>query len=294
MPHRVVVFGDVIDDVLVIPEGPIRPDTDTPAATRNRPGGSAANVAAWLGSLGTPVDFVGLVGRDDAVRHSAALAAFGVEPHLRAHPELSTGSIVVLVEGEGRSMLTDRGANAALDPDAVTDAMLEAADLLHLTGYSLFHSGREDAFRRLIARAKERGVAVSVDPASAGFLLDYGPARFLDAITGADLLFPNLDEGTALTGLADPERIGRALSERVGLVALTLGPAGVLMAQQGQPVGVVPAVETRTVDPTGAGDAFCAGFIHAWLAGADPIGAAEAGVRLAATALAVIGGRPPN
>ena len=294
MPGRVVVFGDVIDDVLVIPRGPIRPDTDTSAAIRNRPGGSAANVAAWLGSLGTPVDFVGLVGRDDVARHRAALAAFGVEAHLGAHPELPTGTIIVLVDGGSRSMLTDRGANADLDPASVTDAMLDAADLLHLTAYSLFDSGRQQQFRDLIARAKARGVVVSVDPASAGFLLDYGTDRFLDAIEGADLLFPNLDEGAALTGLADPERIACTLSARVALVALTLGSAGVLVAQSGVPAAVVPAVAAQTVDPTGAGDAFCAGFLRAWLASNDPLTAAEAGARLAVRALSAIGGRPPG
>jgi len=53
---RIVVFGDVIDDIVVVPSGPIRPDTDTPSSIRNSPGGSAANAASWLGSAGAQVD----------------------------------------------------------------------------------------------------------------------------------------------------------------------------------------------------------------------------------------------
>ena len=61
-PVRIVCFGDIIDDVVVVPNGPIRDDTDTDSVIRNRPGGSPANTAAWLGSLGAAVDFVGVVG----------------------------------------------------------------------------------------------------------------------------------------------------------------------------------------------------------------------------------------
>jgi len=46
--ERILVFGDVIDDIIVVPSGPIRVDTDTPSAIRSRAGGSAANTAAWL------------------------------------------------------------------------------------------------------------------------------------------------------------------------------------------------------------------------------------------------------
>ena len=45
----VMVVGDVIDDVLAVTEGPIRPDTDTLANIAVRPGGSAANTACWIG-----------------------------------------------------------------------------------------------------------------------------------------------------------------------------------------------------------------------------------------------------
>lgn len=292
MPRCVVVFGDVIDDILAIPRGPIRGDTDTPASIRFRAGGSAANAAAWLGSLGASVDFVGVVGRDDVARHTALLAAVGVRAHLRSHPDLPTGTIIVLVDGERRSMLTERGANADLDPDRVTDGLLDSAAVLHLTGYSLFHGSHQESFRGLIGRARARRVTVSIDPASAGFIRDYGVARFLDAIAGAGMLFPNRDEGRALTGLVEPERIACTLSERFGLVALTLGADGVLVASGGTLIAHVPAVATRTVDPTGAGDAFYAGFIHTWLDTGDPVAAANAGVQVAARALSVVGGRP--
>ena len=59
---KVLVVGDVIDDVIVVPHGPIRPDTDTISDIRSSPGGSAGNTASWLGHLGVEVEFVGMVG----------------------------------------------------------------------------------------------------------------------------------------------------------------------------------------------------------------------------------------
>src|SRR5690606_9632200 len=115
MPRsRIVCFGDLIDDVVVIPSGPVRDDTDTPSTIRFRPGGSAANTAAWLGALGASVDLVACVGRGDGLRHVEQLG--GVRAALAEHPELPTGTIVILVDGERRHMLTERGANQALDP----------------------------------------------------------------------------------------------------------------------------------------------------------------------------------
>jgi sugar/nucleoside kinase (ribokinase family) len=292
MRDRVVLFGDVIDDVVAVPIGPVRTDTDTPSSIRFTAGGSAANTATWLGVLGTPVDFVGLVGAGDAERHAARLRDSGVTPFIGMHPTLPTGTIVVIVEGEKRTMFTERGANAALEPAAVTGELLASAAVLHLTGYSFFGATDPAPFVRLIDRARAAGVHVSVDPGSGGFIEDYGVDRFLDDIGGADLVFPNLEEGRVMTGLEDPLAIAAKLTSRFAIVALTLDAGGVVIATRGAAPRLVPAVTCEIVDPTGAGDAFSAGFINEWLATGDPVLAAEAGARTAARAIAAIGARP--
>jgi sugar/nucleoside kinase (ribokinase family) len=75
---RVLVFGDLIDDIIVVPRGPIRSDTDTPSDIRSRAGGSAANTAAWLAQAGADVTFAGRCAQADVARHAALLEAAGV------------------------------------------------------------------------------------------------------------------------------------------------------------------------------------------------------------------------
>lgn len=304
MTGRVVVFGDVIDDVVVVPSGPVRPDTDTPSTITVTAGGSAANAAAWLAAAGASVDFVGRVGEDDVARHESVLRASGVRPVLAGDQEHGTGRIVVIVEGEHRTMLTDRGANAHFTADAVSADVLEEAAAVHFTGYSIFHGDDPTPVRRLIDRAHEAGVLVSLDPASAGGLGDYGVDRFLEVAAGVDLLLPNLDEGRALGGSEDPDAMLVALLDHFPLVALTLGSGGVLVgARGGEPIRV-EAARVTAIDPTGAGDAFGAGFLATLIGGGLAVGAVEdarvallrrageAGVSLAARAVTTLGGRP--
>ncbi|MCU1482750.1 MAG: hypothetical protein JWQ19_3536 [Subtercola sp.] len=289
LPVRVVVIGDIFDDVIVTPSGPVRTDTDTLAAIERRPGGSAANTAAWLGSLGTQVDFVGRTHMVDTARHETALRNSGVTPHLLGESILPTGTIVVIVEravgadGEAtidtRTMLTERGANALTSPDDVTDSLLRVATHLHFTGYTIFSGQPRDGFVRLIERARMHGVTVSVDPASAGFIADHGAAVFLDTVGGVDILFPNFDEAVALTGFdvapgesavdsavdsaadsgADSPgsraaialQLVDSLTEHFPVVALTLGRAGAVVAAgaAGSPNPIRHVVECVPVEP---------------------------------------------
>jgi len=289
---RIVVFGDVIDDIVVVPSGPIRDDTDTPSSISHRAGGSAGNVASWLARQGAQVDFVGRVATSDVVRHSDVFAGYNVVARLAGDDDLPTGTIVVIVDGDSRSMLTDRGANDQFSADQVTDDLLEHASLVHFTGYSIYHGEHRDAIARLFERAAARGAIVSVDPASAGSLVDFGVERFLGLIAGAGVLLPNLDEGRALTGLHDPSEVADALGQRFPLVALTMGSAGVIVAERDRPQVRVDAVRAERVDPTGAGDAFSAGFLAEWVMSGDAVAAASAGVVVAAEAVMAVGARP--
>jgi sugar/nucleoside kinase (ribokinase family) len=289
---RIVAFGDIVNDIVAVPRAAVRRDTDTISTIRPRPGGSAANTAAWLGALGSPVDFVGCVGIADLEYHAQQLRAQGVVPHLTTAPGLPTSTIVILVEGEHRTMLTERGANRGLRAADLTDDLLEQAAVLHLTGYTLVDGPRAPGLRDLIDRAHAAGAMVSLNPGSAGFISDFGPADFVAAVDGVDIVVANVREAALLCDQTEPDRVAHAIAERYGIAVITQGPDDVVVAQRGSKPVSVPVPQARTVDPTGAGDAMSAGFLHSWVADHDLVRAAQSGIRVAARAVMVIGGRP--
>jgi sugar/nucleoside kinase (ribokinase family) len=291
---RVVVAGDVMVDVVARLAGPIAVGSDSAAQVGMRPGGSAANVAAWLAAAGASAALVARVGDDDAGRSAArALAGHGVEPRLAVDQQRSTGTCVVLVHPGGeRSMLPDAGANAALSRDDVPADLFAAGAHLHITGYTLLRDGSREAALHALALARAAGMTVSVDPSSAAPLAAVGAERFLEWTGRADLLLPNADEAAALTGEADPETAARMLARHAREVVVTLGARGALWTD-GADLVRAPAVTTRApADTTGAGDAFAAGFLVEWVAGATPAAALRGGCALAARAIGTA--RAPN
>ncbi|MBW4040575.1 MAG: hypothetical protein HIU86_00390 [Acidobacteria bacterium] len=286
----VLAVGDVIDDVLVRPVGPIAPDTDTPSAIERVAGGSAANTACWLASIGTPASLVASVGREDVQRHATLLAERGVMPHLKpsARP---TGTIVVLSQGESRSMLTDRGANEETCPADVTDRLLASHLVLHVTGHVFAGRDRDTAWQDLFARAALAGLTTSVAPGSAGHLRAIGPGRFRRIVAGVDLLIASREEAQVLTGRRDPAAAALELAAAHPLVVVTLGSDGSVLATAGSTVHV-PSVAVEVVDVTGAGDAYAAGLLAALLAGATDAEAGRRAAALAAEAVARVGARP--
>jgi sugar/nucleoside kinase (ribokinase family) len=286
---RIVVLGDVMLDVVARLEGAIAPGSDAPARIELLGGGSGANVAAWLASAGAEVVLVGAVGDDTRGRAARAeLEAAGVEARLAVDAERATGTCIVLVAPGGeRTMVPDPGANAGLEPSDLPDDAFESAGHLHVAGYALLREASRVTARTAIERARARALSVSIDPSSAALL----SSAFLDLAAGADLLLPNADEATALTGEADPERAAARLAERVPEVVVTLGAGGALWTD-GRELVRVPSERARVLDSTGAGDAFAAGLLAARAEGASPEEALAAGCRLAASAVATFGARP--
>ncbi|SRR5579883_139 len=292
---RALVVGDVMIDVIVRPEGPIAVGADRRATIRVRPGGSAANQAAWLAHFAVEARLVGRVGAADRDAQIAQFAEAGVDARLAADPTQETGRLVALINPSGeRSFFTDRGANDGLTARDIPDALLDGVDHVHISGYSFVAAGPRAAMIDLIARAKTRGVPTSVDPASSEFLREIGPQNFLAWTAGVDMCFPNEDEARVLTGAESTDEQLAALVSRYKLVVLKRGAAGCEAADGAEGLqrwrATAPRVEA--IDTTGAGDAFFAAFLAARLKGEDMDTclrrAAEAGAR-ATTAL---GGRP--
>lgn len=288
----VIILGDIVTDIVVRPHGAVAPGSDTLARMDVRAGGSGANQAAWMAQCRPDVHLIARVGNDPfAAFHRTELERAGVITHLTADPEQTTGLIVVLLDRPGeRTMLTDPGANIGIPFSDLPTELFSPGSHFHHTGYCYMY--REPTALAAVRLARDRRMTVSLDPSSASFLEEMGPKRFLEMTRGADLCFPNLDEGRVLTGESDPEAVARALGRDYGEVALKLGAAGAIWASGDQELVALAAEPAEAVDTTGAGDAFCAGFLSARLSGADPEESLRSGLRLAARAVSKVGARP--
>lgn len=290
----IVVVGDLVTDVLAVLSGDLAAGTDTGAEIRLTGGGQAANTAAWLAWQGTPVTLVAAAGDDDAGRARVAeLAAAGVHCAVRHHSGSPTGTVIVLTHDGERTMVNDRGANLLLSA-ADVDAALAAAPgarHVHVSAYTLLDGGSRGAGLRALAAARERGLTVSVDAASAAPLRRVGAAAFLDWVRGADLLLANADEARVLAGEGDPLAQAQALARVTRHAIVKRGAEGAVWAD---PDGVVavPGRRVDVVDATGAGDAFAAGLLTAWLAGASPANALLDATAAAVAAVSTLGARP--
>ncbi len=291
-----MVVGDLVTDVVAVASGPVSEGTDTTATISLRGGGAGANTAAWLAHAGHPVTLVAAVGTDPAAdQRIAELRSVGVACAVARYPYL-TGTVVVISGGVERTMLCDRGANAALRPEDVDRALRESPDAvhLHLSGYPLLDPGSRAAGRHALAVARGAGLTVSVDAASAAPLRQVGGSQFLTWVRGADLMFANRDEAVVLAGEHRDGDLARELARHVGAAVVKLGGRGAVWSRGAGRSVAVPAVATRVVDVTGAGDAFAAGALVAWLSGSLPEDVLAAGAHLGALAVGRIGARPPG
>ncbi|MFD7440284.1 carbohydrate kinase family protein [Streptomyces sp. NPDC059909] len=291
-----LVIGDVATDVVARHGSALAHGTDTAAEIRTLPGGAGANAACWAAHSGcTDVRLLGRVGADTASWHDGHLRRAGVRPLLVPDRQAGTATVVALVDAHAeRTFLTDSGAALRISPADWSPDLLDGVGRLHLSGYLFFARPSRELAVLALADARERGIPVSVDPASAGFIATLGVDRFLAAAAGADVLLPNADEARLLTGIPDIADAAAKLSLQVPLAVVTLGAGGALVAESGALTARVPPVPATAVDSTGAGDAFTGAFLAALLAGADPAAAAHEGCRAGALAVTLHGGRPPG
>jgi len=291
---RVIVLGDIAVDVVAMMTGPLVAGTDTPTRIRYAGGGAGANVAAWLAALGVPVTLVGRVGADAVGREALAeLAVAGVDLAVTVDPDAATGTVIVLVDTEAeRSMLPDRGANRGLTPADLPTHLFTPGTHLHLSGYPLLDPASADAALAALELARTAGLTVSVDPASTAPLQTFGADRFRAATADAVLLLPNRAEAVLLSGQPDAASAACALAEGFRAVIVSCGGDGAVWAGADEDPGSVPAAPAEVADTTGAGDAFTAAVLAAWLQGLSLGDCAEAGVRTASLAVSAVGARP--
>lgn len=298
VPRSIIAVGDLVWDVLVKPDGILLPGGDTTGRIALAPGGSAANVAAWIARAGMPAGFVGKVGADifgDLVVD--ALVREGVEAHVSRTNEYDTGVILVLIDRAGqRSMVTNQAADFHLLPADLPQQAIERCGHLHITAWSLFTEPPRQAAIHAATLAKAAGASVSFDPASYQMIREMGHDKFVRITAGlpVDILFPNREEGEALTGERDPAAVTQNLHERYNgaVVVLKLDKDGCFVRAKDH-AQHYPTGDVAVLDATGAGDAFDAAFLARYLRDGDLAEAAQFANTIGEWVVAHYGARPP-
>jgi len=226
-------------------------------------GGSGAILACGAAKLGLRVGICGVVGDDLFGAYLRdELGRRGVDVRgLITDPERPTGLTVVLSRPDDRGMLTAPGAIGALSADAVDPALLASARHVHVSSYFLQEALRPD-LPALFGRVHEAGGTTSIDP-------NWDPSdawdgALLDALSETDIFLPNAIEATRIARTSDLDAAVRTLASHAGLVVVKDGRRGAIAGGSGAMVRS-PGIATEVVDTTGAGDAFDAGFLAAWL-----------------------------
>jgi ribokinase len=276
----IVVLGSANMDLVVRqPRLPHPGETMFGSSFDTIPGGKGLNQAVAAARAGGDVAFLGAVGRDlfgDELRR--CLQDDGVDTHGLVDVDGATGTAhISVLDGGENAIVVVPGANAAITSlDDTSQKRIENARYL----VAQFERPIE-LINEAFVVARGMGIQNVLTPA---------PVQPVDPalLQLVDVLIPNAQEACELAGVDDETQAALALSETVGLVVMTRGSRGALVARDGAVLHEVAPRKVEPVDTTAAGDTF-AGTLIAFLAEGAPL---EAALRAATVAASISVTRP--
>ncbi len=264
-------------------------------------GGSAANIAAGIARLGGAAALLSVVS-DDAVGRFVAneLACYGVgTAHTRVVSDGARTSLAVVAtrNDDTQSVIYRNGAADfelnAVDVEAVSFVSFGG---LIVTGTALAADPSRAATFLAAARARAAGVAVIFD-------VDYRPyswtgdreaaAVYRHFAEGCDIVVGNDEEFAVMADGGDGELLARQLAEGVDAVVYKMGARGA-RTFAGSAVFQTDAFPVEALKPTGAGDAFLAGFATGLALGLDLAASVRRGAAAAAIVVTRVGCAPAS
>lgn len=256
---------------------------------RRYQGGSPANMATNMARLGNPTALVSCVGNDNIGRYlTRQIEESGVDTQFITYDPLAPTSIVLVSRTAGTpDFVAYRHADCRIQPEQLPDSLLAQAHLFHTTCFALSQQPAQDVIVDAAKRAKAAGCQVTIDT-------NYAPSIWPDrdqawrvisdyCSAGALVKISEDDAERLYGGPQTPEKV-LADFHKMGatLICLTLGPNGSLVSYDGgAKQSRIPGKKIDVVDVTGAGDAYWAGFLTAYLDGYAPGNCAHAGAALA-------------
>ena len=250
-------------------------------------GGSAANTITCTAIFGMPSGFIGKIGNDElGLLFKSDQEQYGVQTRLLTS-EHSSGRSMVFVSGGNaeRTFAVYLGAALDLVPDDLQPEWFEGYDYFHIEGYLVQN---QDLVRRAVEYAHRAGCIISLDMASYN-VVESNLAFLHDIVEKyVDIVFANETEARAFTGLEDPRASLDEISRMCRTAIVKVGKDG-SWVKRGDEVHFIAPWPAATVDATGAGDTYAAGFLYADSLGLPLKTCGEIGSVIAAKVVEVIG-----
>jgi sugar/nucleoside kinase (ribokinase family) len=235
-------------------------------------GGCAANTGVCLVKLGGRVGLVGKVGDDifgQFVVRDMSEQGLDVSG-ITVSSDLPTSNTIILpVIDEDRRFIHVVGANADLGYDDIDLDKVISSRALYVGGFLLQPNLDQKAVARLFRFAKESGLITALDTIVPDDFQSSLEDALAEALPYTDVFLPNVDEAALLTGTDDPVEQGKIFRDfGCETVVITMGERGTVVTGTEQTL-YAPSYPIDVVDPSGAGDAFDAGFLWGMLQGWD-------------------------
>jgi len=221
-------------------------------------GGSAANTINGIANLGVPCSFIGKISNDKfGAYYHDDMVKNGIVP-IMLKGKAQTGRATVFISKDSeRTFGTYLGAAIEMVPEELTPEMFEGYGYFHIEGYLVQN---HDLIRKAMQLAHEKGVKISLDMAS--YNVVEANREFLKEMIEkyVDIIFANEEEAKAFTGKT-PEESLHEFASMVNIAVVKLGSAGSLI-KRGEEVVKIGVIKVNSVDTTGAGDLYAAGFLY--------------------------------
>ena len=222
-------------------------------------GGSAANSIHGLASLGIETGFVGKIGKDRwGSFFESDMKNRGIKTRLFKSDTESGRAVALISPDSERTFATFLGAAVELTANDLTHEIFEGYDYLHIEGYLVQN---QELIETALKMAKEKGLKISLDMASFNvveqnrhFLLDMADKY-------VDILFANEEEAKAFANVRNEEKAIEIMNCYCELAILKRGSKGSVVSFKGNKT-VIEIEPVKSIDTTGAGDLYAAGFLY--------------------------------
>ncbi|MEM5793404.1 MAG: carbohydrate kinase family protein [Candidatus Aenigmatarchaeota archaeon] len=267
----ITIIGDINVDIINYPLK-IFPEENRQVLTKRiflSPGGSACNSAIACSRLGLKTRLIGRLGEDIFSNFVLdKLKEASVDTKIKISKKDECGLTVAITVGNSRSFITYKGTNQKLSPEDFSEDEIEGR-IVSVAGFNLLENLRKYV-KNIFLNAKEKGMETTLDP-------NWDPEEWgekrvneiIETLRITDIFFPDLEEGKAISYTDTPKLIvDKMLMYGPKIVCLKLGEEGCLVAKKGRGELVKP-FHVKSLNATGTGDVFFAGFIRKYLEGKD-------------------------